>query len=36
MEKENIKLGYTNESNMKIVHLFINFYSEKEIANELH
>ncbi|MGB5792203.1 hypothetical protein [Poseidonibacter sp.] len=34
-EKENTKLGYTNEGNMKIVHIFINFYSEKVSTDEI-
>lgn len=28
IQKENLKVGFTEKSNMKIVHLFINFYSE--------
>ncbi len=26
--QENLKIGYTTKGNMKITHLFINFYSE--------
>lgn len=29
IQKENLKVGITEKSSMKIVHLFINFYSEK-------
>lgn len=28
IQKENLKVGFTEKGNMKIVHLFINFYSE--------
>ncbi len=33
-QKDNLKIGFTKEGNMTIVHLFINFYSTKEPCHE--